>query len=132
MTADTRAHFVVLTAALIGLVVRALKAGSTVWPLSVIPPKARPLVAVLLGLAAGALDSVATGTPWRAALLEGLTSGALAVVGHQLGVEWLAGGREPFARPAPAPLGASPAPPSSPPPEDDATPPPTQRDGGDS
>ena len=123
-----REQWIAITAALVSLVVRALKAGSSVWPLSLLPPKARPLLAVLLGLAAGALDSVATGTPWRVALVEGLTSGALAVVAHQLGVEWLAGGREPFARPALAPSAPEGDPPPAPP--ADEPPPPTQRDGG--
>lgn len=102
-------QWTLLTAALIGLAVRALKSPLVPAPLDRIPAKARPLAAILLGLASAGLQHVASGTPWRQALAEGLGAALVAIGGHDLVIEYLRGGRE-FGAPAPiAPTGEEPA-----------------------
>jgi hypothetical protein len=103
---------------LIGLVVRLLKSPRVPWPFDQIPPKARPLVAIVLGALSSAIEHVVQGTPWKEALASGLFSAALAVLGHQVVIEWLRGGREVFApqaAPAPALAPEPPPPPVDPP-----------------
>jgi hypothetical protein len=87
-------------AAAIGLLVRLLKSPAVPYPLSEIPAKARPLVALLLGLASGVLEHVASGTPWPVALANGAASAAFAVLSHDVVVEYLRGGKELGHKPA--------------------------------
>jgi hypothetical protein len=89
-----------LAAAAIGLLVRLLKSPAVPYPLSEIPAKARPLVALLLGLVSGVLEHVASGTPWPVALANGATSAAFAVLSHDVVVEYLRGGKELGRKPA--------------------------------
>src|SRR5690348_11552401 len=102
-------QWVGLGALVIALVVRLLKSEAVPPPFDRIPAKARPVVAVVLGVFSGALDKVVTGTPWRMALVGGLVSSALAVLGHDVVIEWLRKGRE---------LGPKTGPLSVPPPPD--------------
>lgn len=83
-----------LSSAVILVLVRLLKEPAVPYPLSEIPAKARPLVAVLLGAASGILEHVAAGTPWREALGNGLVAAMLAVLSHDVVIEWLRGGKE--------------------------------------
>lgn len=89
-----REQWVGLGALCIGLLVRLLKSEAVPPPLDRIPSKARPLIALLLGIVSGALDKVVTGTPWKMAIVGGLVSSALAVLGHDVVIEWLRKGRE--------------------------------------
>jgi hypothetical protein len=91
-------QWVALAAVIINLVVRLLKSGRfpalTEW----IPPKARVLVALLLGFLAGGLDAVVRGTPWSEALVGGIVAAAVAVLTHDLLIEWVRGGKELLAK----------------------------------
>jgi hypothetical protein len=100
-----------LVAFAVGGAVRAIKSDRI--PFSV-PPPWRPVLAVSLGLIGGGFAAAATGAPAKEAILGGLGAGALAIVGHVVGVEWLRGGRE---------LGVAKSPPQDP----EATPIPTDR-----
>jgi len=79
----------------IGAMVRILKGGS---PIPVVPPAWRPWLALALGAVAGLLQAVAGGAAWSKALTDGLVAALTAIAGHDLLVESLRGGREPFAR----------------------------------
>lgn len=81
-----------LAALVIGFLVRLLK--SDVKFMFDVPAKYRPLAAIILGLAAAAVDRVIGGAPAKEALTEGLSAAALAIAGHVLGIEWLRGGKE--------------------------------------
>lgn len=59
-----------------------------------LPPRIRPWLAVGLGLVAGVLNKIATGTPWSVALIAGAGAGLTAVVGHEFVVESLLNGKE--------------------------------------
>ncbi len=59
-----------------------------------IPAKARPAIAIGLGVASGALDSLANGRPWKSAIVYGIASGAVAIFGHGVFIEGARGGRE--------------------------------------
>lgn len=75
----------------IHLVVRALKAGRfSRW----IPARFRPLVAIVLGGIAVAIEALAVGIPWRQAVVHGAIAVATAVLGHDVVIEMLRGGRE--------------------------------------
>ncbi len=84
--------YLALLALIIGFVVRLLKS-DTVLPVTV-SPKLRGWVAVLLGAIGGIVEHLANGTPWREALASGITAGVLSIVGHELLVESLRGGKE--------------------------------------
>lgn len=82
-----------ISAFLVGAIVRAVKAGW--WPKALrVAPKYRELVALCLGTLSGALETAAAGTPWKEALARGVVSGAIAIVGHHVFIDWLRGGRE--------------------------------------
>lgn len=81
-----------LSALVIGLLVRLLKS-DTPLPFS-IPAKWRPVAAIALGLLSGVLHALSTGTPWRDALVGGLSAGMVAIVGHDVGIESIRGGVE--------------------------------------
>lgn len=84
-----------LAAVIIGLFVRLLKSDNA-FPLTIPDAwkKWKPAVAIGLGLLAGVLDKIATGTPWRDAMIAGLITGLIPVIGHQVGIEWLRDGKE--------------------------------------
>ncbi len=91
-----------LSAVAIGLLVRALKSPKVPPPLDRIPARARPLVALLLGIASGALEAVVAGTPWQKAVIGGVIAAAVAIASHQLVIEGARGGRE-LGEPKPPP-----------------------------
>jgi hypothetical protein len=86
-------EWVALSALLIGLIVRLLKE-DTRFPPFAIPARWRPVLAIGLGALSGALHAVATGTPWRDALLGGLVSGSLAIAGHGTIVDGFRDGKD--------------------------------------
>lgn len=86
-----RAKWLALFAVLIGLVVRALKE-DTVGP--VVPPRARPWLALGLGAVAATLDKVLAGASWKDAAILGLGAPVLAILGHVLGIESLRNDKE--------------------------------------
>lgn len=88
-----RGEWVLLAAIAIGIVVRLLKADSKLIP-AVVPAKWRPWLAIGLGIGSGVLEAVATGKPWKSALVGGLVSGVLPILGHELVVESLRSGKE--------------------------------------
>jgi len=65
--------------------------------LPTVPARVRPWLALGLGLVAGVLQAVTTGTPWLQALGSGVTAAVAAMTGHDLVVESIRGGAEPFA-----------------------------------
>ncbi len=89
MTIDPRTIGAV--AIIVHLLVRLLKAGKLS---EYIPARWRPMVALGLGAVAATVDAVALGTPWDQAALAALFGVAAAVLGHDLGIEALRGGRE--------------------------------------
>jgi hypothetical protein len=86
-------QWVVVAAVVIHLIVRLLKSPRIPW-VSKIPPRVRTLIAVLLGFAGAGLQALAAGVDWRRALAENLIAALLAIVGHDVLIEWLRGGRE--------------------------------------
>ena len=89
-------QWVAFSAAIIFLLVRLLKMNATPWPLSTIPPKARTLVVVLLGFAGAGLQSVLLGISWERALAENVAAALIAILSHDVFIEWARGGRELF------------------------------------
>lgn len=88
-------QIVVLVGVVIGLLVRVLKSERVPWPISEIPPKARPLLAVFFGqVSAVVLPLFIEGLPTYQAVLGGLFSAGIAVLGHDVIVEWLLKGKE--------------------------------------
>ena len=85
--------WVALAALAIGTLVRSMKEDSPVLPINV-PARWRPLLAILLGVASGVLQKAAAGTAWRVALAGGVVSGVAAIVGHDILIESLRGGKE--------------------------------------
>lgn len=81
-----------LAALLIGFVVRMLKSDGPI-PIT-LPAKWRPWLAVGLGIVAGVVEKISTGTPWKNAIVGGLVAAFVAISGHQLFVESARGGRE--------------------------------------
>ena len=90
----SRGQYLALAALAIGVLIRMLKSPSLPPFLQRIPPKARPAIAVLLGVLLGVVDALARGTRWREALFGGLISAAFAIAGHDVFIEWLRGGKE--------------------------------------
>lgn len=77
-----REAWIPLVSCVILLLVRALRSPRVPWPLNAIPAHYRPLVAIGLGIVSGVVDRIVNGTPWRAAVLSGLVSAALAALTH--------------------------------------------------
>ena len=93
--------WIAIAALVIGVLVRLLKSAPESWPFTLIRPAARPVVALVLGQLSGVLAAAAIpGVDAKAAILAGLISGAAAIAGHQVFIEWLRGGLELFAKPA--------------------------------
>lgn len=87
-------------AVVVGVIVRLLKSDT---PLPTVPSRYRAFLALGLGAVGGALDALARGTPWQQAVLGGVAAAVTAMVGHELVVEQLLGGREPGSPDAPSP-----------------------------
>src|SRR5688572_24126051 len=87
-----RRAWVPAAALVVGLLVRLMKS-DTKLPID-IPPRARAWVALGLGVLSGVLEKVATGRTWTSALVGGLVTGALAIVGHDTLIMSLRRGRE--------------------------------------
>jgi hypothetical protein len=83
--------WIALAALVVGAIVAVLK-GTT--PLPAISPKYRPWLALGLGVVAGILKSISTGTPAAQAILSGLGSGMIAITGHETLIESVRGGKE--------------------------------------
>jgi hypothetical protein len=86
-------QWILLSAVVLGCIVRLLKE-DTRFPPFAVAARWRPLLAMGLGIASGALHAVATGTPWRDALLGGLVSGSLAIAGHGTIVDGFRDGKD--------------------------------------
>jgi hypothetical protein len=75
---------------------------------ALLPPRAIPFVAPLLGILAVASAELVGGTTWPTALLDGVGAGVLAVFGHQAIVEGARAGKEIVPeKPGPLPPAAS-------------------------
>lgn len=106
--------WVPLAALVIGFLVRALKSDAFVLPSwAAVAAPYRPLLVLALGVVSGVLDAVVGGTPWRDAIVGGLLSALMAMIGHTTIVDVLRGGRD-IGAPAPpaekGPLYQPPAP----------------------
>lgn len=77
---------------LVGALVRLTKDDNK-FPINV-DPKVRPWIALGLGLVLGILEKFLAGSSWQGAIVGGLTAGAMAIVGHVLGIELLNNGKE--------------------------------------
>mgnify|MGYP000084121610 CR=1 FL=1 len=99
-----QAHaWVPLAALAIGFLVRTLKSDAFVLPSwAAVAAPYRPLLVLALGIVSGVLDAVVAGTPWRDAIVGGLLSALMALIGHTTIVDVLRGGRDIGAAPPPA------------------------------
>lgn len=84
--------YIALVALGIGAVVRLLKSDTKI-PID-IPANLRPWVALGLGGLAGMFQLVAQGSTFKEAAITALSAPVLAIVGHLVGIEWMAGGKE--------------------------------------
>lgn len=92
--------WIALAAFAVAVIVRLLKSDVVPPPLSEIPPKTRPVVALVLGQLSGVLAAAAIpGINVETALLGGLVSAALAIAGHDIIIERIRDGLEFFAEP---------------------------------
>jgi hypothetical protein len=81
-----------LSAIAIALIVRLLKSDTKI-PITV-PPRWRLPLAFALGQLGAVLQHIADGTSWKNAIIGGLVSSALAVVGHDAIIMSARGGKE--------------------------------------
>jgi hypothetical protein len=81
-----------LSALVVWMVVRLLKSDTKI-PVD-IPPRWRPVLAVVLGVAASSLDKIAEGGDWRKVAPEGLAVGVIAILVQVFGVDVLRGGKD--------------------------------------
>lgn len=82
---------ITLAALAIHVTMRALKAGAlNEW----IPGRYRPFLALALGGVAMCVDALAAGTPTEEALLSAVVAVALAMLGHDVVIEGVRGGKE--------------------------------------
>lgn len=109
-------QWVPLSAAVVFALLRLMK-NDTKFPIN-IEPRVRVWMALVLGLIAGLLSAVANGLHWQTAVLIGIAASAMAVLGHNVAIDSLRGGKE-IVIPGMMIPGASPSPgkpPSIPPP----------------
>lgn len=85
-----------------GGLVRLCKSDSPIKQLQAIPPAWRARLAYVFALAAALAAKIATGMPWADALQLAVVGGTTAIGGHELLVEGLRNGKEPFAATTPA------------------------------
>ena len=112
--------WVIVGALIIGTLIR-LGKSDTVIPVD-IPPRLRIWVAYGLGCLSGVLEKVSSGIKWKDAILGGAVQATLAVLGQNILIDSLRGGKE-IAIPGLAKPGAAPSPgkPVSIPPDNDET-----------
>lgn len=84
--------WVPLAALVVGLCVRLLKSDTRI-PID-IPPRWRIWLAFALGGASGVLQAITTGTSWSDALIGGIVSTVMAILGQNVVVDSLRGGKE--------------------------------------
>jgi hypothetical protein len=84
--------WVPLAALVITFAVRLLKSDTKI-PID-IPPRWRIWLALALGCVSGVLEAVVTGTKWEAAIVGGLVSTGLAVLGQNIVIDSMRGGKE--------------------------------------
>lgn len=100
-------QWVPLAMVVIGLVIRLLKSDTKI-PVT-IPPRARAVTALLLGVVAAGLHRVQSGVEWQQAIFESIVAALLAIAGHNVVIDGLRGGKE-FNLPGLIIPGASPSP----------------------
>lgn len=95
-----------VSAIIVGAVVRLLKTDmanfylAQYFGLPPIPKKYLPWLAIGLGFVSAILDAKVAGKPVSVALIEGIGSAFVAVTGHQVVVESIRDGKEPFGKKA--------------------------------
>jgi len=87
-----RRAWVPLASVVVFFLVRLMKS-DTKLPIN-LPPLTRAWVALGLGVLSGVLEKVATGRTWTSAIVGGLVTGALAIIGHDTLIASLRKGRE--------------------------------------
>jgi hypothetical protein len=85
--------WIAVLAFVVGLFVRLSKEDVTWFKINV-PAQYRAWAAIVLGIVGGVIDKVAAGTAWVPAILAGLLAAVTAIMGHELVVEGIRGGRE--------------------------------------
>lgn len=90
-------EWLALSALIIGALVRIMKSETFAGPLARIPAKWRPVIALGLGITSGVIDAIVNGTKWQTAVVSGLISATIAISAHEVGIETLRNGKEPFA-----------------------------------
>lgn len=80
-----------LATLVIGLIVRLLKDDTK---LPTFPAKWRSLLAIFLGIVAGVIDKIASGTSYKHAMLGGLIASFVSIVGHDVFIEGIRNGKE--------------------------------------
>ena len=95
LSAIASKQWVVAGALIVGALVAAAKQGwLSTWLAHHLPPAVLPYLAVSLGALGLASAEVLAGKPLAQALLDGVSSGILAVFGHEVCIESLRGGKE--------------------------------------
>lgn len=84
--------WIALMALIIGLIVRLLKSDTKI-PID-IPPQYRVWLALGLAPIAGAFTKWAAGTTWTTAMVEGFVAAVFAIVGHNVVIDSMRGGKE--------------------------------------
>lgn len=85
-------NYVLIAAFVIGFLVRLLKSDTKI-PID-IPPRLRLPLAFAFGAIGGVLETIASGKPWRQAVFEGAVAAALAVLGQNVFIDSIRGGKE--------------------------------------
>lgn len=85
-------EWIALAAVVVGFLTRLVKS-DTKLPID-IPARYLPVVSIVLGLASGVLDRVVSGTAWKPAIVGGLVSGVIPMLGHDLVIGTLRNGNE--------------------------------------
>lgn len=109
-------QYVLVGAFVIGLIVAASKTGWLGnWLATQLPSQARPFLAVIVGILTVASTETISGVEWKLALLHSFYAAATAVLGHQMVVEGLRGGKEIMPMRPGTPAATIPPPPPPPP-----------------
>jgi hypothetical protein len=87
--------YILLVALVAGALVAMTKGGwFTSWVANKIPPATRPWLALAISEVAMFATETQAGKAWQQVLMDGLMAAAVAVLGHQMGIEGLRGGKE--------------------------------------